>query len=78
MFKRLLQGEILQRIASLWQTLISKIYTREHTLLKAAQIFWAVTTDRFSDRKQRGFFLNLVTEGVEVIIRQLIVKSRIR
>lgn len=78
MFKLLLQEEILQRIAFLWWTLISKIYTREQMLLKAAQIFWSVTTNRFSDKKQRHFFLNLVTEGVEVITGHLIVKSRIR
>jgi len=44
-------------------------------LLKAVQIFWNVTTDRFSDIKQRSFFLYLVTESIEVVIGQLIVKK---
>lgn len=58
MFKPLLQGEILQRIVSLWQTPISQIQAAEQMLPKAARIFWSVTTDRFSDRKQRERLLS--------------------
>lgn len=73
MFKPLLQGEILHRIVSLWQPLMCQMQGGEQVLLKAAQIFLSVTTDSFSERKQRGFFLNLVMESIEVVTGHLIV-----
>lgn len=42
-------------------------------LLKAGQIFQSVTADSFSERKQRGVFLNLVMESIEVVTGHLIV-----
>lgn len=53
----------------------SEVQAGDQMLLEAAQIFYSVTTDRFSDRKQRCFFLNLATESFEVVTGQLIVKK---
>lgn len=54
----------------------SQIYAGDQMLLKTAQIFWSVTTDRFSDRKQRCFFLNLFIESIELVVEWLIVKKK--
>lgn len=76
MFKLLLQGEILQRIVSLWQAPILQIQTGEQMPLKAAQIFWSVTTDSFSDKAER-LLSKLSHRKYRGFIGQLIVKKRI-
>lgn len=56
----------------------SQIHAGDQMLLKTAQIFWRVTTDRYSVRKQRCFFLNLFIESIELVVGWLIVKNKIK